>query len=158
MGEFSSRPQVVFTAHSVPIVMTTTSPYVQQLKETAILVAQQLGIMDWKLVYQSRSGPPTQPWLEPDINDHIRTMHAEGRRELVIAPIGFTSDHMEVLYDLDTEAAELCRDLGMRMVRAKTAGTHPEFVRMVRDLMLAGPSICAPDCCQPPQRPIPSNQ
>jgi ferrochelatase len=158
LNEFSSPPQVVFTAHSVPIAMTTTSPYAPQLKETATLVAQRLGIMDWKLVYQSRSGPPTQPWLEPDINDHIRAMHAEGRRELVIAPIGFTSDHMEILYDLDTEAAGVCRELGMQMVRAKTAGTHPEFVRMIRDLMLAGPSICAPDCCQPPQRPIASNQ
>jgi protoporphyrin/coproporphyrin ferrochelatase len=158
LSEFSSPPQVVFTAHSVPIAMTTTSPYVRQLEETATLVAQQLGITDWKLAYQSRSGPPTQHWLEPDINQYIRTMHAEGRRELVIAPIGFTSDHMEILYDLDTEAAGVCRELGMQMVRAKTAGTHPEFVRMIRDLMLAGPSICAPDCCQPLQRPILSNR
>lgn len=158
LDQFASPPQVVFSAHSVPIAMTATSPYVQQLEETCALVAKRLGIVDWKLVYQSRSGPPTQPWLEPDVSDHIRTLHAEGRRELVIAPIGFTSDHMEVLYDLDTEAAAVCEELGMRMVRAKTAGTHPEFIRMVRDLMLAGANVCPANCCQPIQRPTVSNR
>jgi ferrochelatase len=157
LAEFPSPPQVVFTAHSVPVAMTT-SPYVRQLKETAALIAEQLNIVDWKIGYQSRSGPPTQPWLEPDIIDHIRVLHAEGRRELLIAPIGFTSDHMEVLYDLDTEAAGVCKDLDMRMVRAKTAGTHPEFIRMIRDLMLAGASACPADCCERPQRPIVSSR
>lgn len=152
LSDFSRTPPVAFTAHSVPVSMTLTSPYVRQLEETASLVADRLGLTDWRLVYQSRSGPPAQSWLEPDIGDHIRSLHAQGLRELVIAPIGFVSDHMEVLYDLDTEAAGLCKTLGIRMSRAKTAGTHPEFVRMIRDLMLAGGCVCAPDCCLPPQR------
>ena len=153
LSRFASMPPIAFTAHSVPVSMSETSPYVMQLNETATLIASELNIPDWKLVYQSRSGPPTQPWLEPDIADHIRTLHAEGRRDLVIAPIGFVSDHMEVLYDLDTEAAELCEKLGIHMERAKTAGTHPEFVRMIRDLILGPAQICAPGCCPPPQRP-----
>ena len=156
LSEFSSPPPVAFTAHSVPMSMTLTSPYVRQLEETATIIAQQLGLTNWKLVYQSRSGPPTQPWLEPDIGDYIRSLHKQGGRELVIAPIGFVSDHMEVLYDLDTEAADLCKELGIRMSRARTAGTHPEFVRMIRDLIFAGGSVCAPDCCLPPQRPTAS--
>ena len=156
LGAFSMAPHVAFTAHSVPSSAAATSPYVTQLHETATLVAREAGVDDWKLVYQSRSGPPTQPWLEPDIADHIRALHAEGRRELIIAPIGFVSDHMEVLYDLDTEAAELCQELGIHMERAKTAGTHPEFVRMVRDLILRPAQICAIDCCPPLQRPTAS--
>jgi ferrochelatase len=152
IGEFATIPHVAFTAHSVPLAMARTSRYVAQLEETATLVASRLGLKDWKLVYQSRSGPPTQPWLEPDIGDHIRALHDEGRRELVIAPIGFISDHLEVLYDLDTEAAALCEKLGMRMARVKTAGTHPEFVRMIRDLILGDIQVCLPDCCPPPQR------
>ena len=152
LSEFAAPPHVAFTAHSVPLSMATGSPYVEQLDRAARSVADALGITDWKLVYQSRSGPPTQPWLEPDIGDHIRTLHAEGRRELVIAPIGFISDHMEVIYDLDTEAAELCNELGIRMVRASTAGTHPSFVRMIQDLVLNQRQICPPDCCPPPAR------
>ena len=152
LSRFSSRPHVAFTAHSVPLAMARTSRYVDELNTTAALVAGNLGLTDWKLVYQSRSGPPTQPWLEPDISDHIRSIHEMGRREMVIAPIGFISDHMEVLYDLDTEAAALCEELGIRMVRASTAGTHPEFIRLIRDLMLGDVQVCSPDCCPPPQR------
>jgi ferrochelatase len=150
---FNAPPHVVFTAHSVPVSMAASSPYVRQLEETCALVADRLQINDWRLVYQSRSGPAAQPWLEPDIGVHIRSLHAEGRRDIVIAPIGFVSDHMEVLYDLDTEAAELCKQLGMNMVRARTAGTHPAFVQMIRELMLAGETVCNPNCCLPPQRP-----
>jgi ferrochelatase len=151
LGAYSSTPpSVAFTAHSVPAPMAATSPYVRQLEETANLVARAVGIQEWKLVYQSRSGPPTQPWLEPDILEHIRALHAQGVTELVIAPIGFISDHMEVLYDLDTEAAQVCEELGIRMTRAKTAGTHPEFIRMIRDLMQKPPQACAADCCLPP--------
>jgi protoporphyrin/coproporphyrin ferrochelatase len=148
----TASPHVAFTAHSVPTPMAIASPYVQQLKETANLVATAAGIADWKLVYQSRSGPPNQPWLEPDILEHIRSIHSAGAAELVIAPIGFISDHMEVIYDLDTEAAQLCEELGMRMTRARTAGTHPEFIRMIRDLMFGGGQVCAADCCPPPAR------
>jgi ferrochelatase len=147
ISQFATIPHVAFTAHSVPLAMASTSRYEEQLRETAAMVASQLGLSDWALVYQSRSGPPSQPWLGPDIKDHIRALHAEGRKELVIAPTGFISDHLEVLYDLDTEAAALCDELGIRMRRSKTAGTHPEFIRMIRDLMLGDVQVCAPDCC-----------
>lgn len=153
LREFRSPPHVVFTAHSVPLSMASSSPYAGQLEETASLVAARAGITDWKLVYQSRSGPPTQAWLEPDINDYLRMLHQQGIREVILAPTGFTSDHMEVLYDLDTEAAQLCKDLEIRMVRAKTAGTHPEFIHMIRDLILRGAVECAAGCCPAPQRP-----
>jgi ferrochelatase len=140
--------------------------YVTQLTEATRLVAEQAGAADSRLVYQSRSGPPTQPWLEPDICDAIRELHARGIRQLVIAPIGFISDHMEVLYDLDTEAADLCRELGIDMVRAATVGTNPAFVAMVRDLIAerhfgraervaigalpANHDVCPLDCCPAP--------
>jgi ferrochelatase len=132
--------------------MSTTSPYVKQLQTTCARVAEALGHTDWRLVYQSRSGPPSQPWLGPDILDHIRGLHELGRDNLVVCPIGFISDHMEVIYDLDTEAAALCEELGVRMVRAATASTHPEFIRMIRDLMLHLRQ-CPADCCPAPQGP-----
>jgi protoporphyrin/coproporphyrin ferrochelatase len=158
---------LAFTAHSIPVAMAETSPYVGQLRETCRLVAQAVGRREWALVYQSRSGPPTQPWLGPDIGDHLRSLRAAGVTDVVVAPIGFVSDHMEVVYDLDTEAAALARDLGLRMLRAPTAGAHPSFVSMVRELILertdgaprrflgdAGPAPddCAADCCPPPPR------
>ena len=152
LGAFPSPPHVAFTAHSVPLSMTVNSPYVPQLEQACAQVAQNLGLTDWALVYQSRSGPPGQPWLEPDVLDHIRKLHSEGRREIVLAPIGFISDHMEVLYDLDTEAADLCKSLGMHMERAKTVGTHPDFVRMILDLG-GYARACAVNCCPRPQRP-----
>jgi ferrochelatase len=160
---------VLFTAHSIPMSMADTSRYVPQLTEACRLVAEQAGVTDWKLVYQSRSGPPTQPWLEPDICDAIRELHATGVRRLVISPIGFVSDHMEVLYDLDTEAADLCKELGIDMQRAATVGTAPEFIACVRDLIAerawnlpnraaigllpANHDVCPLDCCPAPQRP-----
>jgi ferrochelatase len=153
MSLFDTPPHLAFTAHSVPLAMADTSPYVEHLNETCSLIAAELGHSDWKLVYQSRSGPPGQPWLEPDIGDHIRELHASGRRELVIAPVGFISDHMEVIYDLDTEAAALCEQLGMHMERASTVGSAPEFVRLIRNLLLEPCKLCEPDCCPRPQRP-----
>lgn len=151
---FQTPPHVAFTAHSVPMHMADASPYVRQLDQACRTVAARLGITDWKLVYQSRSGPPGQPWLEPDILDHIRGLHAEGRQDLVIAPIGFISDHMEVLYDLDTEAATLCRNLGISMLRASTVGTHPDFVDMiVQSIASHRTRDCEPGCCPRPQRP-----
>jgi len=120
------RAQLVFTAHSIPMSMATTSRYLDQLKELCALVG------DGPLVFQSRSGPPSQPWLEPDINAWLR----ENRPSRVaIVPIGFISDHMEVLYDLDTEALETCHELGIEMVRVATAGTHPKFVKMISELV-----------------------
>lgn len=151
--------ELVFTAHSIPMTMAQTSPYVSQLEEACARTAASSGFPEnWTLVYQSRSGPPTQPWLEPDVLDHIRARHAAGVRELILCPIGFISDHMEVLYDLDTEAAALCAELGIRMVRAGTAGVHPGFVQLIRTLITEGAaspamSRCQPDCCPAPQRP-----
>src|SRR5712672_555680 len=89
--------ELIFTAHSIPLSMARTSRYEEQLRESCRLVAAQLGIGRWRLVYQSRSGPPTQPWLEPDIGDHLRTLRAAGHTDVVVAPIGFISDHLEVL-------------------------------------------------------------
>lgn len=161
-----SQVPVLFTAHSIPTSMAEGCRYVKQLTETSRLVAQEAGAPPWELVYQSRSGPATQPWLEPDVCDRIRALHAAGTHHLVIAPIGFISDHMEVLYDLDTEAADLCRELGIEMVRAETVGTDPAFVAMVRDLIAerhfaeptrmaigelpASHDVCPLDCCPAP--------
>ena len=145
--------------------MAETSPYVAQLQESCGLVSQAVG-RPGALVYQSRSGPPAQPWLEPDVCDYIRQLHAGGGlTDLVLAPIGFLSDHMEVVYDLDTEAAALCRELGVNLSRAATVGVHPAFVSMIRELILERTEgrdgaasaerrcdTCGPDCCPPPKR------
>jgi ferrochelatase len=152
MSAFERPPHLAFTAHSIPVSMSDSSGYVQELTATCSAVAERLGHDDWKLVYQSRSGPPSQPWLEPDIGDHLRALHRAGRCELVIAPIGFLSDHMEVVYDIDTEAAALCQELGIKMIRAKTVGTAPEFIRLIRELLLQPCRLCAPDCCPRPHR------
>ena len=145
---------VVYTAHSIPVSMAQSSPYEAQLREAAGRVNGQLGLGEPVLVYQSRSGPPSQAWLEPDIGDYVR--RTESKR-LVVAPIGFLSDHMEVIYDLDLEAAALAKERGIEFVRAGTAGTHPRFVagliELVRDAMANGAvtcvAACAADCCQP---------
>jgi protoporphyrin/coproporphyrin ferrochelatase len=153
---------LVFTAHSIPLSMAETSPYVGQLEESSRSVAAALGRADqWALVYQSRSGPPAQPWLEPDILSHLRSLRAGGFTDAVVCPIGFCSDHMEVLFDLDTEARELCAQLGLNMVRAATAGTHPKIIEMIRVQVQepagATPILarCSADCCpEPPKRPV----
>jgi protoporphyrin/coproporphyrin ferrochelatase len=142
---------VIFTAHSVPVSMAQASPYVQQLEEASRRVAEAAGVKQWKLVYQSRSGAPGQPWLEPDICDYLR----ETRTDTVIAPIGFLSDHMEVVYDLDTEASAVCDELGVKMVRAGTVGTHPLMLRLIAELIEQEPAACAANCCPAPQRPAP---
>ena len=144
---------LVFTAHSIPESMAANCDYAMQLAETGSLVARELNVDNWKLVYQSRSGSPMQPWLGPDVCDHLRTLASGGVKEVVLAPIGFVSDHMEIVYDLDFEAQNVARESGMKMVRAATAGTHPSFVKMIRELMLerindkVPPNLCAPDCC-----------
>ena len=156
---------VAFTAHSIPTAMAECCAYEAQLAESARLVAEAAGVSEYAVVYQSRSGPRHVPWLEPDVLDHIRGLRARGVRDLVVSPLGFLSDHMEVLYDLDVEAAELARELGMNLVRAETPGTHPAFVAMIRELIQErldsnaprhavgrfGPShdTCAPTCCLP---------
>ncbi len=162
---------VIFTAHSIPSSMAQGCKYVVQLEEASRLVSERLGRSQHKLAFQSRSGPACQPWLEPDVLDYLRELQARGGvSDVVIVPIGFVSDHMEILYDLDTEAKGLCAELGLRMVRAATVGTHPRFVRMIRELIVErveessarpalgvlGPShdVCPEDCCPAPQRPL----
>lgn len=163
---------IVFTAHSIPMGQARNSAYEVQLKESCRIVADILGTEDYVLVYQSRSGPPSMPWLEPDILDYMEEIHAQGRNDLIIMPIGFVSDHMEVMFDLDTEAQELAEELGMKMVRAKSVGTAQPFVRMIRDLVVermtenperpalgsrpANHDICPVNCCMPGTRPRPS--
>jgi protoporphyrin/coproporphyrin ferrochelatase len=147
--------RLIFTAHSVPLAMAQSSPYVDELHRACAAVASGVGRSDlknaWKLVYQSRSGPPGQPWLEPDICDYLR----EIRSDAVIAPIGFLSDHMEVLYDLDTEARAVCEELGVKMARAGTVETHPAMIRMIAELIGQEPSICPASCCAAPAgRPV----
>lgn len=170
--------RLLYTAHSIPTSMAMASPYPTQLHEACRLVSEALGRRFVaggdaegadRLVFQSRSGPPTQPWLEPDILEALRAERAAGTEDVVVVPIGFISDHMEVLYDLDTQAREVCDEIGLRMVRAGTAGTHPRFVAMIRELITerlsgtterptvgalpAAPDACAPGCCPPPARP-----
>jgi ferrochelatase len=160
---------VAFTAHSIPVAMARNCNYERQLGEACRLVAEELGISPdrWALVYQSKSGRPGDPWLEPDILNHIRNLNACGTEAVVIHPIGFLSDHMEVLYDLDEEARLLCNDLGLEMVRARTVGADPLFVSLLRELIADrigfvgepvrraigddGPShdVCPETCCLP---------
>ena len=163
--------RLVFTAHSIPSTMDQQSGpqggrYQAQLKETATLVAEDAAPgVSWDLVWQSRSGPPQVPWLEPDINDHLAALAKAGVEGVVVSPIGFISDHLEVVWDLDTEAAQTARGLGLRYVRAATPGNDARFVAMVRDLFLerldpAAPrarlgslpvwDVCEPGCCRPP--------
>ena len=162
LGEAAASAHLVFTAHSIPESMAVNCDYASQLAETARLVAEELGMTNGRVVYQSRSGPPSQPWLGPDVSDHLKALRAEGVTAVVVAPIGFVSDHMEVVYDLDMEAQKVAQEIGLKMVRAATAGTHPAFVRMIRELLLeridneparflgtqgARSGVCAPDCC-----------
>lgn len=168
IGERLPEARIVFTAHSIPCSMANTSDYEKQLRANAALLAERVGHSRWDLVWQSRSGPPEVPWLEPDILDHVRALASEGVPGIVIAPIGFLSDHIEVLYDLDEEARSVCAELGVPMVRAATVGTHPRFVQMIRELVLERirglpvqstgplppcPHVCAPGCCPRPERP-----
>ena len=163
--------QVVYVAHSIPISMASTCDYVRQLEEVKTLVSARLGVTNDALAYQSRSGAPGQPWLEPDILDYLREVKTrDSASAVVLAPISFISDHMEVLYDLDIEAKHLCESLALPMARAKTVGVHSGFITMIRELIeermtpgkehralgSLGPrqDACAEDCCPAPQRPV----
>lgn len=166
---------VAFTAHSIPQSMADNCMYEVQLADTCQIIAEALNLKQWKLVYQSRSGSPSIPWLEPDILDHMRDLHQQGTTDLVIAPVGFISDHMEVMFDLDVEALELAGELGMTMIRAASVGTHPQFVRMIYDLIIermtqnpdkpalgsrgASHDVCPLNCCLPGtmRRPQPAS-
>lgn len=147
-----SQAALFFTAHSIPISMASTSRYVSELEEASRHIAEEIGHAG-KLVYQSRSGPPSHPWLEPDIGDALREAHAAGVRDVVVVPLGFLSDHMEVVYDLDEEARTLAGSLGINMVRAGTAGTHPFFISMIRELIEEKAlALCESTCCPAPVR------
>jgi ferrochelatase len=173
---------VVFVTHSIPTDMNAASggpdahAYERQHQEVARLVAEGAGAGTWTLAYCSRSGSPHQPWLEPDINDHLRDLSATGVTSVIVVPIGFVSDHMEVVFDLDTEAAETATALGMTFARVPTPGVHPAFVAMVRDLVLEraaadrgeepvravvgtctpNPDLCSRDCCPNLRLPLPA--
>jgi ferrochelatase len=177
IGRFSAADReglhLAFTAHSIPQAMADRCDYVRQLSETSRLVAEavDMGPDRWTLAYQSRSGRPEDPWLEPDICDHLRALANQGVRRVVVHPVGFLSDHIEVLYDLDEEAAELARQVGLPMIRSATVGTHPRFVTMLRKLIgeridesaeraaigRYGPShdMCPVDCCPAPLCAVP---
>ena len=162
--------QIVYVAHSIPVSMANSCDYGTQLEEVRRLASRAIAATNDALVYQSRSGAPGQPWLEPDILDYLREVNAKNlASSVVIAPISFISDHMEVLYDLDIEAKQLCDSLSLPMARAKTVGVHPKFIGMIRELVLertegverralgslgARQDVCAEDCCPAPQRPI----
>ncbi|HLA12006.1 MAG TPA: ferrochelatase [Pyrinomonadaceae bacterium] len=130
-----ANTMLLFTAHSIPQSMAVNCKYEIQLREIARLISRSLNHLRYALVYQSRSGPPNQSWLEPDVCDELRKIKSQGITDVVIAPVGFVSDHMEIIYDLDTEARRVCDDLGLHMVRAKTVGTDPLFVKMIRELI-----------------------
>jgi ferrochelatase len=126
------RAQLIFTAHSIPVAMATASPYVGQLRESARLIAQRLGRPHWTLAFQSRSGDPRDPWLEPDVRDLLSGLKGQAA---VVAPIGFVCDHVEVLFDLDVEARRVACEAGVAMVRAATVGEHPRFIEMIAALI-----------------------
>ncbi|MBV8842811.1 MAG: ferrochelatase [Bryobacterales bacterium] len=134
---------LVFTAHSIPVSMAQTSPYVAELEQACAAVATAVGRIGWKLAWQSRSGPPSQPWLGPDIADFLR----EDRRDVVIAPIGFLSDHMEVIYDLDVVARQVANELGIRMARARTVENHPAIIEMIAEMLEEEHPACEASCC-----------
>ncbi len=163
-----AQTPILFCAHSIPMSMADNSKYQTQLQEACRLVAEKAGHMRWELVFQSRSGPPHQPWLEPDVCDRLEQIHEQEHiTDVVIHPIGFVSDHMEVLYDLDDEAAKLCEEKKIAFYRVPTVGVHPRFVSMIRELIsermnpgavrpalgLFGPNhdVCPENCCLYPQ-------
>jgi ferrochelatase len=171
-----ARARIAFTAHSIPSTMDANSGpggigrYSAQLRETAELVAAAAAPeLPWDLVWQSRSGPPQMPWLEPDINDHLESLAKSGVTEVVVSPIGFISDHIEVLWDLDVEAAQTAERLGLRVARAATPGVDPRFVALVQELVqerldpervvrhrlgsVPTWDFCPADCCRPVTRP-----
>jgi ferrochelatase len=134
-AERRAAAALVFTAHSVPTAMAAASPYVEQITETARRVAERIGHPRWSIAYQSRSGSPREPWLEPDVCEVIRQLARDDVRDVVVAPIGFVCDHVEVLYDLDIEARQVAESLGLGFVRAATMNDHPTFIRMLADVV-----------------------
>jgi len=126
---------LVFSAHSIPTAIAAASPYVEQITDSARLVAERLAHAHWSIAYQSRSGGPREPWLGPDITEVIPRLAADGCRDLVVVPIGFVCDHVEVLYDLDIEARQTAEHAGIRFLRAATVSDHPAFIRALADMV-----------------------
>jgi protoporphyrin/coproporphyrin ferrochelatase len=164
-ADVRDEARIVFTTHSIPLTMSRHSDYEAQHLETCRLVAAAFPAHGWDLVYNSRSGPEFVPWLEPDVNDHLEALHEQGVRAVVVVPVGFISDHMEVIYDLDVEAEETAARLGLPFARAGTVGIDDRFVRMIRSMVLErtedaprdalglrGPNwdACPMDCCLTP--------
>ena len=154
---------LMFTAHSLPLSMAKCTDYEAQLQEACNLVGEVVGINSWQLVYQSNNASYGEPWLEPDIADALEKVKSSGRSHVVIMPIGFVCDHMEVVLDLDIEAKEQADNLGLQLTRAATVGSHPAYISMVRELIIermsknpdrqylggrgANGDYCKPDCC-----------
>ena len=128
---------LIFTAHSIPVAMADASPYVEDFTAVARAVAAKLEHARWSLAYQSRSGRPEDSWLEPDVNTVIRSLARDGERDAVVVPVGFVCDHVEVLYDLDVEAAANARADGLTLHRAATVGDHPAFIAALADLVVS---------------------
>ena len=177
----SHEARLVFTAHSIPISADETAGlasegghrYSRQMTEAAQLVADAVGAVDHDLVWQSRSGPPQIPWLEPDIVDHLDTLHGKVVPAVIVSPVGFVSDHLEVVWDLDYEASEHAEEIGMGFVRAASAGSDLRFVEMITELIaeqvdgapvrglgsapragvVCNGELCHPGCCEPARRP-----
>ena len=126
---------VLFTAHSIPVAMAERAPYAAEVEASAWAVATRLGTRRWEVAYQSRSGNPREPWLEPDVNDTLRRLRGEGVADVVVVPIGFVCDHVEVLYDLDVEACATARTLGLGFARAGAVNDHPLFIRMLTEVV-----------------------
>ncbi|MGE3277504.1 MAG: ferrochelatase [Vicinamibacterales bacterium] len=134
-AEVAPKARLIFTAHSIPVPAAARTKYREQITESARLVAERTGHADWTLVFQSRSGRPEDPWLEPDICDYLRQAHAEGLAAAVLCPIGFLCDHIEVLYDLDYEAAGVAREIGLPIARAAAVNDDPVFLDMMADVV-----------------------
>jgi ferrochelatase len=160
----AEKAGVIFTAHSLPESMAATSPYVEQLLDSAASAAQLAGCEDWRLVYQSNNARyGGEPWLGPDISEALEAEAQAGRKDVIVVPIGFVCDHMEVVLDLDVDAAKRAAAAGINMVRAGTVGSHPAYIGMVRDLIVERMSgsgerltigtlppkhdFCPADCC-----------
>tara|TARA_B100000131_G_scaffold321425_1_gene372091 strand:+ start:205 stop:1233 length:1029 start_codon:yes stop_codon:yes gene_type:complete len=159
-AESWKNTKLLFSAHSIPKAWEKTSPYTSQLLAIANEMIQRISPnLEWDLVFQSRSGPPAVPWLEPDIVDYLDEIDTEKIKNVVVVPIGFISDHMEVKFDLDTQAASHAREKGIQMLRAPTVGLHKTFISMIRELIeeasegkepiadIGAPWICSPECC-----------
>ncbi len=168
--ERRSTTRIVYTAHSLPVGSARSCDYELQLRDACGLVSERLtDSIEWELAYQSRSGPPAVPWLEPDILAVLDRLAEQGRTDVINLPVGFICDHMEVKFDLDTQAAQRADQLGLNFSRVPTVGTDPRFVAMIRELILeriepaterralgslaARSDVCAVDCCPAPRRP-----